>query len=136
LAQKEEDNDKNNHSIDGVNCKWAFNRELLENNTNNNDENGSREMELKMAALEVPIPIFHNLTCKEFKFISFSGKMHALRPKRKCLKGRSSRMLHLLAEELQKMKEEKKALRKKLEETEQKAKMVKNEVKNMVRNLV
>jgi hypothetical protein len=56
--QKEEDNDENdNRSIDGVNREWSFNqRELLENNTNNNDgRNELSEMELKIAALEVQI---------------------------------------------------------------------------------
>jgi hypothetical protein len=47
-----------------------------------------------------------------------------------------SAKMHLLAEELQKVKEENKALGKKLEETEQKAQMAQNEVKKMARNLV
>jgi hypothetical protein len=44
--------------------------------------------------------------------------------------------MHLLAEELQKVKEENGALEKKLEETEQKAEMAKNEVKNMANELL
>jgi hypothetical protein len=44
--------------------------------------------------------------------------------------------MHLLAEELQKVKEENGALGKKLEETQQKAQIAKNEVKNMARNLI
>jgi hypothetical protein len=44
--------------------------------------------------------------------------------------------MHLLAEELQKVKEENGALEKKLEETGLKAEMAKNEVKNMARKLV
>jgi hypothetical protein len=43
--------------------------------------------------------------------------------------------MHLLAEELQKVKEENGALEKKLEESEEKAQMAKNEVKNMTRKL-
>jgi DNA-binding PadR family transcriptional regulator len=43
---------------------------------------------------------------------------------------------HQLAEELQKVREENIALGKKLEETEQKAQMAKNEVKNMARKFV
>jgi hypothetical protein len=44
--------------------------------------------------------------------------------------------MHLLSEELRKVKEENGALEKKLEETGLKAEMAKNEVKNMARNLV
>jgi hypothetical protein len=48
----------------------------------------------------------------------------------------SNAQMHLLAEELRKVKEENGALEKKLEESEEKAQIAKDEVKNRVRKLV